>query len=272
MSQPEELKKIVNASGFPLQVGVEHAVNSSRRQYGYRWEFLTREHAWKNEASGTNGFIDLVLENENQVSIMIVECKRVRDSSWIFLLPGSENKPRHHIKCWITRIKNQTACYFDWADIVGEPTTFESGFCVVAGQDAKSKPMLERVASDIVEATEGFASEEYSFLKAGKDELRIYFNVVVTTAKLSVCSFEPHKVSLETGILEEASFQEVPFIRFRKQLSVHREISEEYRTHGYRGVIRAKENTVFIVNTTHLLMFLQKFQPHEDSVMRVVKE
>ena len=78
---------------------------------------------------------------------------------------------KRHIKTWITRISQSKTTHFDWIDVTGEPSTVESEFCVVLGQDIKSKPMLERVAGELVEATEGFAYEEYSFIGNEADDL-----------------------------------------------------------------------------------------------------
>ncbi len=52
------------------------------------------------------------------------------------------------------------------------------------------------------------------------ERLRTYINVIATTAKLEVCKFDPSKIDLETGTIAEAECEEVPYIRFRKQLSV----------------------------------------------------
>lgn len=176
MSDHSELKDIVNSSGFPLQIGIEHLVNKTTDKHG--WKVLSREHSWKNTHANSSGFIDLVLINRYGTSVMVIECKRVLKSNWIFLVPSETVKDRRPIKTWITRINQSKTTHFNWIDVTGEPSTVESEFCVVLGQDAKSKPMLERVAGELVEATEGFAYEEYSFIGNQVDELRIYFNVI----------------------------------------------------------------------------------------------
>ena len=40
MPEPDDLNKLVNASGFAFQLGVEHAV---RQRRGHRWRVVSRE-------------------------------------------------------------------------------------------------------------------------------------------------------------------------------------------------------------------------------------
>jgi hypothetical protein len=266
MSDQDKLKNIVNSSGFPLQIGIEHLVNETTDKHG--WRVLSREHSWKN--TNSSGFIDLILIDRNRTSVMVIECKRVLESNWVFLVPSETVKDRRHIKTWITRINQSKTTHFDWIDVTGEPSTVESEFCIVLGQDAKSKPMLERVAGELVEATEGFAYEEYSFIKNDANELRIYFNVIVTTAQLQVCSFAPNKISLETGMLDNANFTTVPYVRFRKQFATSPEFKDTYARNGFKGIAKAKENTVFVVNSLHLEDFLMRLELDDIILPRVL--
>jgi hypothetical protein len=63
--------------------------------------------------------------------------------------------------------------------------TPQSQYCAVDGQDPKARPMLERIASDLVSSTEGFATEEMARVSNDHEALRMYFSVIVTTAKLT---------------------------------------------------------------------------------------
>ena len=87
----------VNASGFPLQLAIGNAVRGGSAP---GWSVLYEEHAWV--LGEENGFIDLVLEDQNKTWLMNVECKRVRDSEWIFLHPIGQSKTRRHAKLWVT--------------------------------------------------------------------------------------------------------------------------------------------------------------------------
>ena len=69
------------------------------------------------------------------------------------------------------------------------PASFESRSCVVAGQDARAKPMLERMAADIGEAAKASAMEERSLQDTGSfGPKRMCFSVIWTTADLKVLS------------------------------------------------------------------------------------
>ena len=155
--------------------------------------------------------------------------------------------------------------HFDWKDLTLEPTTPESEYCVVPGQDAKAKPMLERVAAEVVSATEGLAVEEKSLLVRQSDALRMYFNVIVTTASIKVCSFDPKGVSIDDGTVKDMEFAEAPYVRFRKQLST-REVKWHPPAINDTAVVRAKENTVFVVNSGALLDFLSAFEVDNHSL------
>jgi len=44
MTDSKELKRLVNASGFAFQLGIEHAVRQNQGEYG--WDVVSREHPW----------------------------------------------------------------------------------------------------------------------------------------------------------------------------------------------------------------------------------
>lgn len=267
MELNDKLREQVNRSGFPLQIALEHTISSSYDSHG--WRVYSKEHSWRNIDAGTSGFIDLALLDRFSTSIMVVECKRVQNSHWIFLNPFNGGNNRRHAKTWISLIEGDEVKSFDWADIAIDPSTPESEFCVVPGQDSKSKPMLERVAADLTEATEGFAREDLNVLSREKGDLRLYYNVIVTTAGLKVCDFAPSSISISDGTLSEANFRDVPYLRFRKQLSVNRDIQqvEMYR----RSSFREKENTVFVVNSDHFVEFLREFEPDDSSLNQAIR-
>jgi len=260
----QKLTDTVNQSGFPLQIGLTAQIKQTNSQHG--WTVLFLEHSWKNELNNDSGFIDIVLEDKHHKSVMLIECKRVQDSSWIFLNSNPKEKPRRRAKAWITRYANECFKHLCWADLALDPDSPESEFCVVAGQDPKSKPMLERIAAEVVSATEAIALEEKDYQAQVKDALRMYFGVIVTTAKLQVCTFEPEKVTLLDGKVVDAKFKEVPFVRFRKQLSTRPASIPLNVVDGFSGFVRAKEHTVFVVNAEALPQFLSKFEVDDNAL------
>ncbi len=105
--------------------------------------------------------------------------------------------------------------------------------------------MLERVVAELVASTEALALQQRADRK-GKP-VGFYFNVLVTTSQLQVAEFDAAHFSVGDGTLSNASFSEVPFVRFRKQFSpLGREIS------------------VFVVNVLSLEQFLREFWLDEE--------
>jgi|TARA_R100000687_G_scaffold77047_1_gene69316 hypothetical protein len=257
------LKGHVNSSGFPLQIGLENLVNGTTTEHG--WRTLYEEHSWQHPQSGDAGFIDLVLANRYGTVFFAVECKRVKDTSWIFLSASKEVKDRRHTKAFVFSKSRGEVKRFEWIDLTLDPATPEAQFCVIPGSDQRSKSLIERSAAELVYATESLALEDKELSVDVENELRVYFNLIVTTATLQICSFEPHDVSIKDGTVEDPEFLEVPYVRFRKQLSPTYNLSEAVDVFG-QSRSRAKENTVFVVNSEHLVEFLREFEL-EDSRM-----
>ncbi|MBU3914968.1 hypothetical protein KKA14_05475 [bacterium] len=210
-----------------------------------------------------SGFIDLVLVNHLENYNLVVECKRVKDTSWIFLVEGTGKIYRRDAKCFV--LDTETVVNrFEWFDLPLDPKTFQSQYCVIPGTDNRSISLIERAAAELVSSTEGLATEDRALSKSvcfgGSGTSRIYFNVIVTTASLQVCHLDPGKISLENGTVDEAILKEVPFLRFRKQLNPSYELSKIIDTSNDKDVIRAKENTIFVVNSKHITKFLNEFR------------
>lgn len=256
------LEKLANQSGFPLQIAVQKIVDSSNE---HDWKTIFTEHSWINPRTNDSGFIDLVLEWGGEIAVLIVECKRVIDTSWLFFNSNGDSAPRRVAKVWHSELDlSQNSLgfsQFNWRDVAADPQSPECEFSIVWGEGGKSKPMLEREASTLVLATEAFAHEEIPRFASRNIDRRVYFNVIITTARLHVGTFDPARISIKDGTLTESSFIEVPYLRFRKQLTNGQDLSSAIATGRYREVSRAKENTIFVVNADHLTEFLAKFEP-----------
>ena len=257
----------VNASGFPLQIGIGNHVNSSTSEHG--WKVRYQEHAWEHKDAGQSGFMDLVLEDQYGVSVLNIECKRVKETEWIFLIKDTGQMERRHAKAFIYEQESEGVIAFDWQDLTLDPTSPQSQFCVIPGSDKRSKSLIERTAAELVYSTEALAMEDKFIFAKSIHERRIYFNVIVTTATLQVCAFDASKVSLSDGSISESSSKEVPYVRFRKQLLTSHDLSKAFDRHGRMNAAQAKENTVFIVNASHLSDFLVEFEINDVSSRRV---
>src|SRR5262245_35130691 len=114
MSAEQELLRVINGSGFPLQIAVQHLVE----QNGAGWRVRHTEHAWNNQIDGLSGFIDIVLQHPKTLDSLVLECKRVQNASWLFLSDSGELKPRRHCKVWATVFKGNNQRHFGWTDVV----------------------------------------------------------------------------------------------------------------------------------------------------------
>jgi hypothetical protein len=260
----KKLSDAVNRSGFPLQIALQRLVERTRSDH--EWKVIFSEHYWINPPDKCSGFIDLILENGRGDTVFVVECKRVVNCSWIFLIDDMKQTERRHAKGWVTEYADGSFSRFGFEELQVEPVTRQAQYCVVDGQTPKERPMLERIASILVSSTEGFASEEMPRVSNAKNGvLRVYLSVIVTTAKLRVCAFDSELISLSTGEIDGAKYREVPFLRFRKQLGSHREIPNReipkmHLSAGYREIAAAKESTVFIVNSESFSEFLRRLE------------
>jgi len=250
--------RTVNDSGFPLQIAISHLINT---QHPAGWNVRYTEHAWQSASGRDSGFIDVVLENAASTSFLVIECKRVRDVDWIFLAANGGNAMRRHCKCWVSRMVNSSMKFFGWEECPIDPTSREAAFCVVRGQAANGqRPMLERIASEVILATEALAIQEKGYKLPNRTDLfRTYFNVIVTTAPLMMGQFDPAGISLTDGTLNTAAFETVPYVRFRKQLVDAALPFNESHDPPYETA-RARESTVFVVNANHLSNFLAEFE------------
>lgn len=267
MSERDSLLADANNSGFPLQVAVEYLVGETTSDHGWRVQYA--EHAWTNRGDERSGFIDLVLRDQYQTSSIVIECKRVRHTSWLFMRADGTDKARRHCKSWVSRYAEGRMKYFGWHDLTLEPRCVEAMYCTTRGQ-AGAKPMLERIAAEVVPSTEALAWEEKDYRPEAMDHVRFYFSAIVTTAELKVCRFSPQQISLTAGEIDNAEFTTVPYVRFRKQLSPRNEpFTVQDYTSG-NNPVRRKEHTVFVVNSASLSDFLAGFEIDNDSARQFI--
>lgn len=258
MAADTELLRVANDSGFPLQIAVQHAVNSRTAAHG--WKVVHTEHAWANTADGKSGFIDLVLRDRDDFAALVIECKRVRNTTWLFLNAKGSVENRRHSKAWTTHFRNGQFNAFGWFDVPVDPATPEAQFCALRGQSTNDKnTFLERIAGELISSTEALALEERDYRQENLERMRMYFNVVVTTAALAVAKFDPTHLSPADGTLADADFIDVPFVRVRKQFSLRPAhlTTADWMRHDdpdYR-----RENTVFVVRADNLDKFLHEF-------------
>lgn len=257
MRTETDLTKLVNQSGFPLQLAIDHMVQDRSDELG--WKVLYREHGWTSP-DGQRGFADLVLEDQFGSSVMVIECKRVLEADWLFLEELPARPFSRRTRLWVTNTKEHGKEHSGYYDARATPESPESMYCVVAGQDAKSRPMLERVAAETTAALEAIAIEERPLITKRQYGLRMYVPVIVTTARITVSRFDAKLVALPTGEANAISHETRPWIRFRKQLSSELVVEPKNVEWDFAELAAAKEKMVFVVNVESFADFLKKWE------------
>lgn len=263
MRTDQDLTKLVNQSGFPLQLAIDRMVQERIDELG--WKVVYREHGWKS-ADGQSGFADLVLEDRHGTSVLVIECKRVLEADWLFLeeLPAKSNSRRTRL--WATNTAQHGKEHSGYYDARALPESRESMYCVVAGQDSKSRPMLERIASETTAAMESIAIEELPVITKRQYGLRMYVPVIVTTARLVISHFDPKLVTLQNGEASAISHEVQPWVRFRKQFSSEYAVEPKRPEWDFSELAAAKEKLVYVVNIQSFAEFLKIWEVEDNSL------
>ena len=204
--------RLLNASGFAFQLAVEAAVKANPGHLD--WRVVGREHPWKSAAA--SGYTDLILTCGNLY--VVVECKRTRDATWMFLMPSSAQLSRSHAKVAWINTKPHEKSLVGWGDIQVHARSPETDFCAVRGQGEGDTPMLERIAAQVVAAADGLCADLIELHERAWAS-KVVIPVIVTNAELVVAQFDPETVDLELAEVQDATFTPVPHVRFRKTLA-----------------------------------------------------
>lgn len=219
---------ILNAAGFAFQLAVEDIVIRSADRH--QWKITSREHGWRDEDDNPR-FIDLVLTKGS--THLVIECKRHREAHWVFLVPDPPERrqaePRRHFRARYLKNRDTSdgpRAVSDLSDFQLDPRSWESSFCAVQGGSDRDQQMLDRICAELTRSADALLSQQ---LKVhGRGDLRnlilrdnavwIAVPVIVTTASLSVCRFDPAAVSASSGELQakDARFEQIQAIRYRK--------------------------------------------------------
>lgn len=261
MGKSDPLKALVNSSGYLFQLVVENEVRTSQERTG--WRILTREHPWKNPNDAAEGFIDLVL-GQGEIRL-VVECKRPKGGVWVFLIPDQTLMSVTRFRmCW-THIEPGHRDLVDWDDVFLDPESPESEFCVIRGGEDK-EPVLERLARNVLSSTEALALEQMDLRRFSiTDRLGLLIPAIVTAAELKVCKVDLKDIRLSDGTIDSPEFKTVPWIRFRKSLSIS--IAEGPGLTELRDISEKKVRSIFVINSLHLSDFLKNFNYEMDIQM-----
>lgn len=252
----EELAKAINDSGFPMQLGLKHLVETG----GSRWHVALSEHPWNDPASGDDKFLDFVLRSGNE--LMVVECKRSRDTDWIFLREPTGQAPnnkRRIARAWITVQKpDGSQTVNEWNEILVDPDSPIAQYCVIRKSNQRTQELLERTAAEVVRAVESIATQDINVSRAKHSLLRsIYIPVIVTTARLFVCDVDPSTFDPADGAILSSDFSRVGMVRFVKTLNHPKSYGD---ASNLEEVAMQAERSVLIVESGYFLEFLRKWQ------------
>ena len=248
------LKKLLNGAGFVFQLAVEAQIADNRRTF--QCNDLIREHPWFHKQLQNSGFIDLVVTKG--VGRFVVECKRSKNARWVFLdtAPGGSRTSAAQVY-WHCRL-SESKVAGGWDDVGIFPECPESQFCCIRGAEDNKQVLLDRICSDLVAATEALSAEELEFDASDFGQHYVYMPVLVTNAELVVGNFDPSTVNLGSGEVEDASFEVVGAVRYRKALTA---VSATASVSSLVESNARNERTVFIVNATHLIDWLKNWKP-----------
>jgi hypothetical protein len=263
MPEHPELLKQLNDSGYPLQLAVQAIVADWRRRLP--WSLNSAEHSWHHQRTGISGYVDLILQSGN--ALMLIECKRVRHAAWLFVHSQGTRNFQRQAKMWVSGSLGTELRHFGWEDAIAEPPTPEANFCSIRGQTSAERiPLLEKTAAELALATEAFAVEHWPMKPPTGPYVRFYCATIVTTATLYMSNFDIADVGIAEGTLTNATFTEVPFLRFRKQVIPPPGADSNLMLSAEPVSAHSKENTVFVVNATHLAHFLKQLRISETTL------
>jgi hypothetical protein len=257
--QDADLERAVNDSGFPMQVGLKHLVETS----GTEWNVALSEHAWHDPVTGDDRFLDMALRRG--IELLVIECKRSRETEWIFLREPTNRSPnnqRRLARAWATALKiNQEGGTFirfnGWQDVQADPRSPIAQYCVIRKNGQRTEALLERIAAEVVRATEAVASQNLGIHRQKKSLLRhAYVPVIVSTARLFVCDFDPRRFDPQSGEIPDNEFTEFPMVRFSKSFS-H---PTQFRVaDSLERISDLSGNSVLVVQAMYFLEFLRNW-------------
>jgi hypothetical protein len=271
-SEREQFQKTVNDSGFPLQMGIKLLVQSAAS--AMRWRASLSEHPWDDPLSDDPKFIDLVIRGrqEDDPLRLVIECKRARDTEWLFLRQppiGPRSNFRLNVKGRIF-VQHQSALMNHWEDSPFTPGSPQADYCVVRKNKGRSDDLVEKPAAEIVRAVDALAMQEFQLYSRGNlfhvststPITRLFIPMIVTTAKMYICDADYQNINLETGEISGANIEPVDFVRFAKSFG-----AGDARRAGDITIEKFAEQTersVLIVQASAFLDFLGHFDIGRD--------
>lgn len=244
MATKQQIRSLLDSSGFPFQSAVTERIRSTENDHNY-WVCLS-EHPWKNRVTSEFGFIDLVIERGTVR--MVVECKRAKGGTWLFTVPhDSEPKVQTARLHWTGKTASSKSGV---AEFELSPPSYQSRECIIRGQDDDNRTLLERLSSKLLSSIDALMYEDSQTLFSGDAETYVYIPCIVTSAELVVSKVNPIHVSLDDGTVSDFDYEFVDFVKFRKSLVMNLSPGASPVSLGESNA--DKERSVLIVNSKNL--------------------
>lgn len=256
---------ILNATGFPLQVAIEQAIQEAdKNESEFPWSVWADEYAWRHTATGESGFLDLVLLGkisggrfDYSTVFATVEVKSFKgEKPMVFLKPERRWRQRAEIPLiWLLGSTPPIAPQYVPSDIA--PEIPAARFSVLP--DGNNKRMLESLAGDLLAGTEALALQLQSqqFFKDAKDPVA-FVPILVTNARLILVHAPADALSPESAVLTDAPHEEVPAVALVKPL--RSELAMFTRSLDLWSLPGFFERAILVVSAKHVLDFLRTFK------------
>lgn len=256
MDRFEPQRELLNRSGIPFQLAVEREARRVAPTHGF--DVVGREVPWE------HGFLDILIRGPK--SYLGIECKRVEDQSWTFVVTsdGALRETRCRLEWYNPLVpESEPVKNPDEANIFCSEFTIvepcpESEFCVIP----KGGPIktVEEIASEVLSACHDILDR--GDLVHPQDRWEAIVPVIITNANILVCHMDPARVELTTGRvdLSTAVFHEVKWVRFRKTLVNDRSNTYSEDPLGPREWIADRERTVFVMRPESLSQLMNGFR------------
>lgn len=242
-----ELAKSINASGFPLQLGLEEAI---RRTFGA--VNILREVPWSDPSRGREGYLDLLVDLGP--FRFAISAKRTLDEDWVFVDNSHRGKVTRLAVCFLP-FRNQKDG--QWEQLTFSPPTPQGTFCVPAGKRGRGGGHLvvEPEAKDLISAIEFIDVVERATPPRSTE---FVIPVLVTTARLHSVGIPEGTTDVETGTTDFSQHPpgRHPVVRMTKPFSAPK---KESQSASIKDTLQRFERTVFVVEAAHILPFLKDF-------------
>jgi hypothetical protein len=246
-------QNILNSAGYLFQISVENEISAKLPLLRGEWSISAREHRWFNDIDKTEGFIDLVLTSGNLR--MVIECKKTEDSNWLFINSSGGRQTAKSRLLW-TIISSEKKYFSNYHDFHMSPSSSETMFCVVRGQDNRDMSMLDRISSNLMKSVESLASEEFEYGNRSDHQAIVYIPAIITNAKILECIVDPSKIDINTGHISESDIKEIPFIRYRKNFYSGNQYHKTKR--DMRNTNSENDRTIIVINSNSIINTLKE--------------